>query len=83
MKRWTDEEDRYLVQAVASGEKVLSIAHELGRTEWACYARLRLLRRAGVQVPDPREVRQLWLRPAYVERLNRMIAEAHHARRAS
>jgi hypothetical protein len=83
MKRWTEEEDLHLVQAVIAGQKVLGIALDLGRSEWACYARLRLLRRAGVQIPDPREVRRLWARPAYVERLNRAIEEAGHARRAS
>jgi hypothetical protein len=83
MKRWTDDEDLYLVRAVIAGQKVLGIAIDLGRSEFACYARLRLLRNAGVRIPDPREARRLWARPAYVERLNRAIEEADHARRAS
>jgi len=48
------DEDETLLRLLRAGEKVIVIAYGMGRSEWACYARMQLLRKAGVHVPQSR-----------------------------
>ena len=51
-REWTDEQDRELVRAVVADPRLEAIAERCRRTQRSVRARLSVLRRAGVRLPQ-------------------------------
>jgi hypothetical protein len=48
-RRWTEEEERRLIELLGSGMKALAVAHQLKRSPGAVYARIQALKKASAQ----------------------------------